>query len=163
MVGRGQTDWPTFQKELIGVTAAPQMIAAPRARDQDAGLAESGQVWVGGVRAEPPHDRRDDQREHRQNQPDGHHRAHDRAQLRDPWQPVIVRRDVDLHRQHERQARHHSSHQVKHSKLLRSRRPAADSGKRRSRSACQVRSRLLPFDACQEVSRQRELPESTMM
>ena len=34
---------------------------------------------AGGVRAEAPHDRRDDQRQDGEDQPDRHHRAHDRA------------------------------------------------------------------------------------
>ncbi len=70
------------------------------AGDEDADLAASCQVRVGGVGAEAPHDRRDDEREDGQDQADGHDGTDDGAQLGDPGQAGVVGADVDVHWQH---------------------------------------------------------------
>ncbi|OPZ99755.1 MAG: hypothetical protein BWY72_00205 [Bacteroidetes bacterium ADurb.Bin416] len=63
---------------------------------------------VGGVRAEAPHDRRDDEREDGQDQADGHDGTDDGAQLGDPGQAGVVGADV-VKRSH----KHHSIHYIK--------------------------------------------------
>ncbi|MPM84836.1 hypothetical protein SDC9_131912 [bioreactor metagenome] len=83
------------------------------AGDEDADLPARGEVRVGGVRAEAPHDRGHDQREHAEDQADGHHCADDGAQLVDPRQAVSVWVDVDVHR-HQQRRGHDGGEQIEH-------------------------------------------------
>lgn len=57
------------------------------ARDQHPGLTSGREMWVGGVRPERPHHRRDDQRQHGKDQPHGHDRPDDLLQRGDAGRP----------------------------------------------------------------------------